>query len=299
MHAVFFMLLISDVFANFNSVLAQKNLQVYMLKELDVRNWVAKRRSGFSDVSDSVSEIINNVRENGDSALFEYAKKFDNVELSELRVTEDEIEDSYENVDMRLVESLIEAEARITEFHEYQKKDDLWLRNVAFGLTLGVKTTPLFRVGCYIPGGRASYPSTALMTVIPARVAGVSEICACTPPPVNPLTLVGFDIAGVSEIYKTGGAQAVAAMALGTESVKPVDKIVGPGNVFVTAAKMMLREYAEIDFPAGPSEIGIIADSSANPAFIAADILAQAEHDPNAACVLVTTKKSLAEKVSE
>lgn len=293
------MLLISDVFANFNSVLAQKNLQVYMLKELDVRNWVAKRRSGFSDVSDSVSEIINNVRENGDSALFEYAKKFDNVELSELRVTEDEIEDSYENVDMRLVESLIEAEARITEFHEYQKKDDLWLRNVAFGLTLGVKTTPLFRVGCYIPGGRASYPSTALMTVIPARVAGVSEICACTPPPVNPLTLVGFDIAGVSEIYKTGGAQAVAAMALGTESVKPVDKIVGPGNVFVTAAKMMLREYAEIDFPAGPSEIGIIADSSANPAFIAADILAQAEHDPNAACVLVTTKKSLAEKVSE
>jgi len=270
-----------------------------MLKELDVKEWVTGRRKGFSGVSDSVSSIIDNVRINGDAALFEYAKKFDNIELETLRVSEDEIEDSYDNVDTKLVECLIEAEARITEFHEYQKKDDLWLRKIAPGVTLGVKTTPLHRVGCYIPGGRASYPSTALMTAVPARVAGVPEICACTPPPINPLTIVAFDIAGVSEIYRVGGAQAVAAMALGTESVKPVDKIVGPGNVYVTAAKMMLRENAEIDFPAGPSEIGIIADSSANPSFIAADILAQAEHDPNAACVLVATKKSVAEKVSE
>ncbi|MBN2735067.1 MAG: histidinol dehydrogenase [Methanomicrobiaceae archaeon] len=270
-----------------------------MLKELDVETWVSGRRKGISGVSDSVSEIIKNVREKGDQALFEYAKKFDNIELEELRVSEDEIEASYDEVDMRLVESLIEAEARISEFHEYQKKDDLWLREICPGVTLGVKTTPLGRVGCYIPGGRASYPSTALMTAVPARVAGVPEICACTPPPVNPLTIVAFDIAGVSEIYRVGGAQAVAAMALGTESIKPVDKIVGPGNVYVTAAKMMLRDNAEIDFPAGPSEIGIIADSSANPSFIAADILAQAEHDPNSACVLVTNDIKMAGKVSD
>ncbi|MDD4300193.1 MAG: histidinol dehydrogenase [Methanomicrobium sp.] len=270
-----------------------------MLKELDVRTWVANRRTGISGVSESVSAIIENVRKNGDAALFEYAKKFDNIELESLRVSEDEIEDSYENVDTKIVECLIEAEARITEFHEYQKKDDLWLRQVCPGVTLGVKTTPLKRAGCYIPGGRASYPSTALMTAVPARVAGVSEICGCTPPPANPLTIAAFDIAGVSEIYRVGGAQAIAAMALGTESIKPVDKIAGPGNVYVTAAKMLLREYAEIDFPAGPSEIGIIADSSANPAFIAADILAQAEHDPNSACILVATKKSIADKVSE
>ncbi|MDD4126959.1 MAG: histidinol dehydrogenase [Methanomicrobium sp.] len=270
-----------------------------MLKELDVKAWVEGRRKGFSGVSDSVSSIIDNVRINGDAALFEYAKKFDNIELEALKVSEDEIEDSYDCVEERLVESLIEAEARITEFHEYQKKDDLWLREISPGVTLGVKTTPLGRVGCYIPGGRASYPSTALMTAVPARVAGVPEICACTPPPVNPLTIVAFDIAGVSEIYRVGGAQAIAAMALGTESVKPVDKIVGPGNVYVTAAKMMLRENAEIDFPAGPSEIGIIADSSSNPSFIAADILAQAEHDPNAACVLVTPDRSIAKRVSE
>ncbi|KQC03583.1 MAG: histidinol dehydrogenase, partial [Methanolinea sp. SDB] len=174
---------------------------------------------------------------------------------------------------------------------------DLWLEEVEPGIILGVKTTPLDRVGLYVPGRRAAYPSTALMNAVPARVAGVPGMCACTPPPVLPLTLVALDIAGVEEIYRIGGAQAVAAMALGTETIKPVQKIVGPGNVYVTAAKMMLREHAEIDFPAGPSEIGIIADSSANPTFIAIDILAQAEHDPDAACVLVTTDESLAEKV--
>ncbi|MBP2134551.1 histidinol dehydrogenase [Methanomicrobium sp. W14] len=268
-----------------------------MLKELDVKDWVFCRRKSLFGVYDSVSSIVENVRKNGDAALYEYAKKFDHVELENLMVTEDEIEASYDSVDPKLVECLREAESRIFRFHELQKKEDLWLREVWPGITLGVKTTPLERVGCYIPGGRASYPSTALMTAVPAKVAGVPEICACTPPPVNPLTIVAFDIAGVSEIYRVGGAQAVAAMALGTESVKKVDKIVGPGNVFVTAAKMMLRENAEIDFPAGPSEIGIIADSSASPEYVAADILAQAEHDPNAACVLVTTQRRVAEKV--
>jgi histidinol dehydrogenase len=165
------------------------------------------------------------------------------------------------------------------------------------GIVLGIKTTALNRIGIYVPGGRAPYPSSALMCAVPAKVAGVREICACSPPPINPMTLVALDIAGVTEIYRSGGAQAIAAMALGTETIKPVQKIVGPGNVYVTLAKMMLREKVEIDFPAGPSEIGIIADNTANPRIVAADILAQAEHDPNAACILITTDKNLPVKV--
>ncbi|UUX91635.1 histidinol dehydrogenase [Methanoplanus endosymbiosus] len=266
-----------------------------MLKELDADSWVSERRSSFDDVSAPVRDIIENVRNNGDSALYKYAKKFDKIDLEDICVSREEIDSAYDEVDEKLVECLIEAEVRISEFHELQKREDLWLKEVQPGIVLGVKTTPLERIGCYVPGGRASYPSTALMTAVPARVAGVSEICACTPPPGNPLTIVAFDIAGVDEIYRVGGAQAIAAMALGTESIEPVQKIVGPGNTFVTAAKMMLRDYAEIDFPAGPSEIGIIADDSAVPEFLAADILAQAEHDPNAACVLITTDKGVAE----
>jgi histidinol dehydrogenase len=167
------------------------------------------------------------------------------------------------------------------------------------GIVLGVKTTALDRIGIYVPGGRAPYPSSALMCAVPAKVAGVREICACSPPPINPMTLVALDIAGVTEIYRSGGAQAIAAMAFGTETVKPVQKIVGPGNVYVTLAKMMLREKVEIDFPAGPSEIGIIADHTANPRIVAADVLAQAEHDPNAACILITTDKNLPGKVGK
>jgi histidinol dehydrogenase len=162
---------------------------------------------------------------------------------------------------------------------------------------LGVKTTPLDRIGIYVPGGRASYPSTVLMCTVPARVAGVLNVIMCTPPPVNPLTLIAADIAGVDSIYLVGGAQAIAAMALGTKTIAPVQKIVGPGNVYVTAAKMMLRDLVEIDSPAGPSEIAILADHTADETFIAADVLAQAEHDPNAACVLVTTDEVLAGKV--
>lgn len=268
------------------------------MKRLDADSWVPGRRASLEDVYPAVNDIIENVKANGDAALFEYAKKFDRCELDSLLVTEDEREDAYEDVDPKIVEYLIEAESRITEFHEYQKKEDLWLRQLHPGITLGIKTTPLNRAGCYIPGGRASYPSTAIMTVVPARVAGVESICACTPPPANSMTIAALDIAGATEIVRAGGAQAVAAMALGTESIEPVQKIVGPGNVYVTAAKILLRGNAEIDFPAGPSEICIIADESANPSFIAADILAQAEHDPNAACVLVTTSESLADKVS-
>ncbi len=177
-----------------------------------------------------------------------------------------------------------------------QMPPELWLKEVEPGITLGVKTTPLERIGCYIPGGRASYPSTVLMTVIPARVAGVDRVVMCTPAPINPLTLVAADIAGVDEIYKTGGAQAIAAMAFGTESVEPVQKIVGPGNVFVTGAKIMLCNRVEIDFPAGPSEIGILADDSAVPEFLAADLIAQAEHDPLSASLLVTCDPDLPDR---
>ena len=183
----------------------------------------------------------------GDEALIRMARKYE-PEIDSIRISQEELESAYEEVDDSLVESLIEAELRITRFHERQKDHDLWLEEVEPGITLGVKTTPLDRVGLYIPGRRAAYPSTVLMNAIPAIVAGVPDMCACSPPPILPLTLVALDIVGVNEIYKIGGAQAIAAMALGTESIRPVRKIVGPGNAYVTAAKMLLREEAEIDF---------------------------------------------------
>lgn len=266
---------------------------------LNVESWVSMRRGSLADVKGTVEAIIEDVRKNGDAALFSLTEKFDKQKLSSLRISQESIDEAYDEVDPALIQALIEAEARITRFHELQMDKSLWLEETEPGITLGVKTTPLDRVGAYIPGGRAAYPSTVLMTTVAARVAGVPEIVLCTPPPVHPLTLVALDIAGVTEAYSIGGAQAIAALALGTETIRPVQKIVGPGNVFVTQAKMILREYAEIDFPAGPSEIGVLADDSANPAFIAADILAQAEHDPNAACVLVTTSKKIALQVGE
>lgn len=269
-----------------------------MLKALDVGTWINQRRSNLDEAKKSAAEIINVIRNEGDEALIRMARKYE-PEIDSIRISQEELESAYEEVDDSLVESLIEAELRITRFHERQKDHDLWLEEVEPGITLGVKTTPLDRVGLYIPGRRAAYPSTVLMNAIPAIVAGVPDMCACSPPPILPLTLVALDIVGVNEIYKIGGAQAIAAMALGTESIRPVRKIVGPGNAYVTAAKMLLREEAEIDFPAGPSEIGIIADKSANPKFIAIDILAQAEHDPDAACILITTEKSLVGKVDE
>jgi len=270
-----------------------------MWKAVDVDQWVSGRRSQIDAVRDAVTAIIAEVHEGGDSALLELTERFDKVSLDDIFVDKDMREAAYEQADAQVIESLVEAEARITQFHELQLPRRLWLNEIEPGITLGVKTTPLDRIGAYIPGGRAAYPSTALMCTVPARVAGVAEICCCSPPPIQPLTLVALDIAGVEEIYQVGGAQAIAAMALGTESIDPVQKIVGPGNVYVTAAKMMLREYAEIDFPAGPSEIAIIADESADEEFVAADILAQAEHDPNAACILITTDEGFAARVGK
>ncbi len=265
-----------------------------MWKAVGIDAWLAGRKSSLEDARVTVTEIIERVRKNGDTALRELSRHYD---LKEIAVSDEERESAYDDVDTQIVESLIEAHARIERFHELQKPRDLWLQEMEPGIVLGVKTTALDRVGIYVPGGRAPYPSSALMCSVPARVAGVREICACSPPPIHPMTLVALDIAGVTEIYRSGGAQAIAAMALGTETVKPVQKIVGPGNVYVTLAKMMLREHVEIDFPAGPSEIGIIADHTADPRIVASDVLAQAEHDPNAACILITTDKNLPVKV--
>jgi len=265
-----------------------------MWKALDVEDWVAGRQQSLDEARATAQGIIEKVRSGGDAALRELSR---HVKLTEIAVTDAEREAAYEQVDTRVVEALIEAEARITRFHERQRPRDLWLEEMEPGIILGVKTTPLDRVGLYIPGGRAPYPSSALMCAVPARVAGVPQICACSPPPISPMTLVALDIAGITEIYRSGGAQAIAAMALGTETIPPVQKIVGPGNIYVTMAKMLLREKVEIDFPAGPSEVAVIADRTADPRIIAWDILAQAEHDPNAACVLITTERALAERV--
>lgn len=267
-----------------------------MWKEVRIDAWIDGRTRSLEDARAHVASIIEKVRNEGDAALKAMSR---HVVLEDVRVFEDEVNAAYDSVETRIIEMLIEAEARIEQFHELQRPKSLWLDTIEPGIVLGVKTTPLRRVGIYVPGGRAAYPSTALMCAVPARVAGVREICACSPPPIKPLTLVALDIAGVSEIYNAGGAQAIAAMALGTETVQPVQKIVGPGNVYVTMAKMMLREKVEIDFPAGPSEVAIIADETADPEIVASDILAQAEHDPDAACLLITTDRALARHVGE
>lgn len=261
--------------------------------------WLSRQQATLTDVSDTVAAIIDEVKTGGDKALSDLCERFDGKRPESLRVTEEEIDAAYEQADPEVVEALSEAYARISAFHELSRQKELWLCESGPGITLGVRTTPLKRIGMYVPGGRAAYPSTVLMCAIPALVAGVDEIVCCTPPPVHPLTLIAADIAGVSEIYTLGGAQAIAAMAIGTETIRPVEKIVGPGNAYVTAAKVNLRRCVEIDFPAGPSEIAIIADETGRPDFIAADILAQSEHDPMAASLLITTDPALPVRVGE
>ena len=223
--------------------------------------------------------------------------------LDDLRVSQEEIDAAYESVDEKLLEALAVAAENIFKFHSEQKEHEFWMTEVSPGVSVGQKVVPLDSVGAYVPGGRASYPSSALMNVIPAKVAGVSRIIVCTPPKadgsITPLTLVAADLAGADEIYKVGGAQAIAAMGLGTESIERVQKIVGPGNVYVTAAKMLLRGTVEIDFPAGPSEVLIMADRTADPGVIAADMIAQGEHDPKSLSVLVSLDELLASAVVE
>lgn len=255
-----------------------------------------------SGVESIVAEIIKNVRENGDKALKEYALKFDGAEIENLRVTAEEIDAAYESEDKALIETIELAKKNITEFHKKQLRSGFEI-NEGNGIVAGQKVTPIEKVGIYVPGGTASYPSTVLMNAIPAKIAGVSEIIMVTPPDKNgnipSAILCAAKIAGVDTIIKTGGAQAVAALAYGTESVPKADKIVGPGNVFVATAKRMLYGLVDIDMIAGPSEILVLADGTCNPRFVAADLLSQAEHDKLASAVLVTTSEELAYAVRD
>ncbi|WP_370575493.1 histidinol dehydrogenase [Methanomethylovorans sp.] len=262
-----------------------------------------ERGGELANVSDTVSSILADVRSEGDIALRKYTQRFDGAKIDAIEISKDEVENAYNSIDKELIRHLEIAAGNIRKFHKAQMPEKMWFMQLVPGIELGQKVTALASVGAYVPGGRASYPSTALMTIIPAKVAGVRNIVMCTPPGpdgrVNPLTLAAAKVAGADHVYRVGGVQAIAAMAYGTESVMRVDKIVGPGNVYVTAAKMQIRDMAEIDVPAGPSEVLIIADDSAHPAMIAADMIAQAEHDPQAVSVLVTTSESLASKVKE
>lgn len=251
-----------------------------------------------------VAEILAAVRERGDEALFSYTREFDKAEITaeNIRVTQEEIDEAYTLVDSSLVEVIRKALKNIESFHEKQRQNS-WFSSSPAGTLLGQKITPLEKVGVYVPGGKAVYPSSVLMNIVPARVAGVERIYMTTPPgkdgKVNPATLVAAREAGVHEIFKVGGAQAIAALAYGTESIPKVDKIVGPGNIFVALAKKAVYGHVSIDSIAGPSEILVLADETANPRYVAADLLSQAEHDELASAILVTTSPELARKVSQ
>ena len=257
----------------------------------------------YGDFIDRVNDIIDNVRSNGDTAIFDYTKRFDgaNIDASNIKVTKEEIEEAYTLVDPELVDVIRKALVNIREYHEKQRQYS-WFDSKPNGTMLGQKVTPLATTGVYVPGGKAVYPSSVLMNVIPAKVAGVEKIVMVTPPgkdgKVNPNTLVAANEAGADEVYKVGGAQAIAALAFGTESIPKVDKIVGPGNIYVALAKKAVYGYVSIDSIAGPSEILVLADETANPRYVAADLLSQAEHDELASAILVTTSKELAEAVS-
>ncbi len=254
------------------------------------------------DVADIVSGIISDVRENGDKALFRYCEKFDGASLSSLAVTKEEIDEALELVEDRFLEILEKAAANIRKFHEKQVRNS-FIINDENGIVIGQKIIPVDRAGLYVPGGTAAYPSTVLMDSIPAKIAGCKEVVIVTPPnkqgKVNPVILAAAHIAGVDRIFKVGGAQAIAALAYGTESVPKVDKIVGPGNAFVAEAKKQVFGAVSIDMIAGPSEILIVADGKSNPRHVAADLLSQAEHDKMASAVLVTDSYELAQKVSD
>ena len=253
------------------------------------------------NVEDIVADIIKNVRENGDKALFEYCEKFDGAKLSSLLVTKEEVDEAFSSVEPEFIAVLEKAAVNIRKFHEKQVRNS-FIINDENGILMGQKVIPVDRAGLYVPGGTAAYPSTVLMDSIPAKIAGVPEVVMVTPPgkdgKVNPVILAAAKIAGVDKIFKLGGAQAVAALAFGTESVPKVDKIVGPGNAFVAEAKKQVFGQVSIDMIAGPSEILIVADGKSNPKHVAADLLSQAEHDKLASAVLVTDSYALAEAVS-
>ena len=277
-------------------------MEILKYSEIDLVETIKRSEQDVNNVLDTVSEILNNVKKNGDAALKSYTEKFDGVLIDDLKVTDDEIKEAYDSLDETLLIALKQAAANIEKFHKKQIPKD-WEMEVNPGIKAGQIVRAINSAGCYIPGGRAAYPSSILMTVIPAKIAGVDKVVCVTPPQkdgkILDAILVAADIAGADEIYKVGGAQAIAALAYGTESVPKVEKIVGPGNIFVTAAKKLVYGQVDIEFPAGPSEVLILADESAEPEFLATDILAQAEHDPNASCFLVTDSQDLAEKTNE
>ena len=257
----------------------------------------------YGQYESAVAEIIETVKKGGDEALFSYTEKFDHCKMdaAHIRVTREEIDEAYQKVDADFVEVMKKSAANIRAFHEKQLRNS-WFDPKPDGTILGMKILPIAIAGVYVPGGKAAYPSSVLMNVLPAKVAGVERIIMTTPPgadgKVNPGTLVAAHIAGVDEIYKVGGAQAIAAIAFGTQSIPKVDKITGPGNIFVALAKKACFGYVSIDSIAGPSEILVIADETANPRYVAADLLSQAEHDELASAILITTSKTLADQVS-
>ena len=259
--------------------------------------------SQYTEYEDTVNDILKNIRENRDKALFEYTSKFDGFTLTpdNIRVTKSEIEEAYTKLDPEYVEVIRKAAANISDFHKKQLRNS-WFETKPDGSLLGMKITAIEKLGVYVPGGKAAYPSSVLMNIIPAKVAGVDRIIMCTPPGktgvIDPGTLVAADIAGADEIYRAGGAQAIGSMAFGTESISKVDKITGPGNIFVALAKKVVYGFVSIDSIAGPSEVMVLADETANPRYVAADLLSQAEHDELASAILVTTDEKLADAVN-
>lgn len=283
-------------------------MRIVKLNETSRQNILAdllkRDPNNYGAYADTVQEIVETVKRDGDKAVFAYTGEFDKAEINKenLKVTEQEIEEAMKEVDPELMEILQKSMKNIRQFHEKQRQYS-WFDSKPDGTILGQKVTPLESVGVYVPGGKAAYPSSVLMNIIPAEVAGVKRIAMVTPPgkdgKINPVTLTAAHLAGVTEVYKVGGAQAVAALAFGTESIPKANKIVGPGNIFVALAKKAVYGHVSIDSIAGPSEILVLADESANPRFVAADLLSQAEHDELASAILVTTSMELAERVSE
>ena len=268
---------------------------------IELKNELSRSQFSHDDVNIIVKNILDDVKSRGDQALYDYNKKFDNVSLSSLQVTEKEIEDAFNRLDKELLDVIRYSHENIVRYHTKQKRND-FLDKDTDGVILGQIINPIEKVGIYVPGGTAAYPSTVLMNAVPAKVAGVEEIVMVTPPnedgTISDVILAAAKIAGVTKIFKVGGAQAVAALSYGTETIPAVYKIVGPGNIFVAMAKKMVFGEVAIDMVAGPSEVLIISDDSSNPVHIAADLLSQAEHDKLAACILVTTSEELAKLVA-
>ena len=277
-------------------------MEILKYADIDLYETIKRSEQDVNNVLGTVSDILNNVRDNGDKAVKEYTEKFDGVLVDDLKVSDEEIRKAYDTLDDSLLAALRQAAANIEKFHKKQIPKE-WDIEVNPGIKAGQIVRPINSAGCYIPGGRAAYPSSILMTVIPAKIAGVEKVVCVTPPQkdgsILDAILVAADIAGADEIYKVGGAQAIASLAYGTESIPSVEKIVGPGNIFVTAAKKLVYGQVDIEFPAGPSEVLILADDTAIPKYLATDILAQAEHDPNASCFLVTDSEKIALETDE